>query len=102
MYSGDRYIFRYTNIDLFLASDVDPFFVLKGNEFKYFSLTVGFFLYDFQHDIGFFRFGDIHGVKLLIVQVNSIFVLGLAHFATEGLPIYRHAQISNHSFDLFG
>lgn len=50
-------------------------------------------LYDFQHDVGLFRLGDFHSVEFLVVQIDPILVVRLAHFAGKGSPFNSNAEL---------
>lgn len=79
--SGDGDIFGDPYVDVLLASDVDPILLLEGDELKYFALLLALFLHDLQHDVRLLRLWDVYGIELLVVQVNSVLVVGLAHLA---------------------
>ena len=36
----------------------------------------------------------------MVVQVDPVFVMSLAHLAQKGLPIYSDAEVIDHSLDL--
>ena len=102
MQARDGDIIRYFNIHVFLASDIDDWLVPESDELEDASLFLCPFLHDLDDQVGLLRFGDVDGVELFVVQVDAVLVEGLAHLATQRLPVDGHAEVVGNSLDLLG
>ena len=98
-WDGD--IIRYFNIDIFFSTDVDSIFLFECYEFEYFAVFFCFFLHYLQDDIRLLGFWDVYCVEFLVVQVDTVLVVGFAHLAEEGFPVYCYTEIIDCWFYLF-
>lgn len=102
MYPRDRYILGDAHIHVLLPADVDLLLVAKGDKLEDLPLLAASLPHHLEDDVGAFWFGDVDGVEFLVVQVDPVLVVGLAHLAEEGLPVDGHAEVVDHCLDLLG
>ena len=102
MDAGDRYILRDADIHILLPPNVNLALVLEGDELEDFPLILVLLLHYLQHNVGLLGFWDVNGVKFLVIEVDAVLVVRLAHLADEGLPVYGDTEVVYNCFDLFG
>ena len=102
MDAGDRYILRDADIHILLPPNVNLALVLEGDELEDFPLILVLLLHYLQHDVGLFGFWDVDCVKLLVVEVDAVLVVRLAHLADERFPVYGDTEVVYDRFDLLG
>lgn len=100
MNARNRNILRNAHIHILLAPNVDLHLVPEGDELEYLAILLVLLLHDFEHEVGLLRLGDVDGVELLVVQVDAVLEVRLAHLAVQRLPVYRHAEVRNAGLDL--
>lgn len=100
--AGDRNVLGDTDIHILLPADVDLALVLESNEFEDLALFFVLLLHYLKHNVRLFWFRDVDCVKLLVVQVDAVLVVGLAHLADERLPVYGDAEVVDDCFYLLG
>lgn len=102
MDARDRDILRDADIHILLPSNIDLTLVLESDELEDFPLLFVLLLHYLQYNVRLLWLRDVHCVKFLIVKVDAVFVMGLAHLADEGFPVYGDAEVVYDRFDLLG
>lgn len=93
MDTRDRNIIRYFDINILFPTNVDPIFVTESDELEDLAILLSFLLHDLKYDVRFFRLWNIDCVKLLVVEIDTIFVVGLTHLTKKRLPVDCHTEI---------
>ena len=101
MNSRNRDIIWYFNINVFFPSNVYPIFLLESYKLEYFTVFLCFFLHYLKHYIRLLGLWNVNCIKLLIVQINTIFVVCFAHFTEEGFPVDCDTEVVDRRLDLF-
>ena len=69
---------------------------------KNFSLLALAFTHQLHNNVRLWRFGNIHGVELLAIHVDSIPERSFAHFAAQRQPVNSDAMGVFDSVETFG
>jgi hypothetical protein len=102
VHSGDGDIFGDAHIHVLLAADVNLLFIAESNELEDLALLSSSFSHYFQHNVRLFRFRNVDRVELLVIQVNAVLVVCLAHLAKKRLPVNSNAKVVHHCLNLLG